>query len=343
MDALRLVFVDGVFHPELSDETRHGGFEIAVNDVHQSLAAPVQPEVFLHLTESLAQSVTHISVKRNQRPAKPLLLMHITQGLDGDEINTAHYRHHLELAEGAEATVIEHYVSLNETRHFTGSRLTMNVAANAQLHHIKLAFENPQSHHFAHNDILLGQDAAAYSHSFLLGSAVLRHNTSTQLNGENTTLRINSLAMPVKSEVCDTRTWLEHNKGYCNSRQLHKTIVSDKGRAVFNGLINVAQHAIKTDGQMTNNNLLLGRLAEVDTKPQLEIYADDVKCSHGATVGRIDDEQMFYLRSRGIDRQAAQKMIIYAFAAELTEALHDGALKQQVLARIGQRLPGGEA
>jgi Fe-S cluster assembly protein SufD len=93
---------------------------------------------------------------------------------------------------------------------------------------------------------------------------------------------------------------------------------------------------------MTNNNLLLGRLSEVDTKPQLEIYADDVKCSHGATVGRIDDEQMFYLRSRGIDKQAAQKMIIYAFAAELTEALGDDELKQQVLARIGQRLPGGK-
>jgi hypothetical protein len=131
-------------------------------------------------------------------------------------------------------------------------------------------------------------------------------------------------------------------KGYCNSRQLHKTIVSDKGRAVFNGLINVAQHAIKTDGQMTNNNLLLGRLAEVDTKPQLEIYADDVKCSHGATVGRIDDEQLFYLRSRGIDQQAAQQMILYAFAAELTEAIGDEALRQQVLARIGQRLPGGK-
>lgn len=302
VDAVRLVFVDGEFRPELSDALQGSGFEIEINDDRQSLSAPVQPEVFLHLTESLARSVTHIRVKRNQRPAKPLLLMHITQGLDGDEINTAHYRHHLELAEGAEATVIEHYVSLNETRHFTGSRLTMNVAANAQLHHVKLAFENPQSHHFGHNDILLGQDAAAYSHNFLLGGSVLRHNTSTQLNGENTTLRINSLAMPVKSEVCDTRTWLEHNKGYCNSRQLHKTIVSDRGRAVFNGLINVAQHAIKTDGQMTNNNLLLGRLAEVDTKPQLEIYADDVKCSHGATVGRIDDEQMFYLRSRGIDQ-----------------------------------------
>lgn len=206
VDAVRLVFVDGLFRAELSDNVQESGFDIVINDERQSLNAPVQPEVFLHLTESLSQSVTHIRVKRNQRPAKPLLLMHITQGVEGDEINTAHYRHHLELAEGAEATVIEHYVSLNDTRHFTGSRLTMNVAANAQLHHIKLAFENPLSHHFAHNDILLGQDAAAYSHSFLLGGAVLRHNTSTQLNGENTTLRINSLAMPVKSEVCDTRT-----------------------------------------------------------------------------------------------------------------------------------------
>jgi len=343
LDALRLVFVDGQFCPALSDNLQHSGFSVTVDNLRDALPAAVQPEVFLHLTESLSTTVTHIAVARHQRPAKPLLLMHITQGVDGDAVNTAHYRHHLELAEGSEATVIEHYVSLSQARHFTGSRLTMQVADNAQLHHIKLAFENAASHHFAHNDILLGQDAAAFSNSFLLGGAVLRHNTSAQLNGENTTLRINSLAMPVKNEVCDTRTWLEHNKGYCNSRQLHKTIVSDKGRAVFNGVINVAQHAIKTDGQMTNNNLLLGRLAEVDTKPQLEIYADDVKCSHGATVGRIDDEQLFYLRSRGIGRQAAQQMIIYAFAAELTETLRDDALKQQVLARIGERLPGGGA
>ena len=99
--------------------------------------------------------------------------------------------------------------------------------------------------------------------------------------------------------------------------------------------------ALKTDGQMTNNNLLLGRLAEVDTKPQLEIYADDVKCSHGATVGRIDEEQMFYLRARGISEEAAQRMIVYAFAAELTEAIDNETLKATVLQRIEQRFPGG--
>lgn len=343
LEAYRLVFVDGQFDARLSDDVSNSGFVVTVDNQRQSLPEAVHPEVFLHLTESLSTSVTHIQVRRNQRPDKPLLLLHITRGLETDEMNTAHYRHHLQLAEGAQATVIEQYVSLNTLRHFTGSRLTMDVADNAQLQHLKLGFENDQSYHFAHNDLRLGRDAAAFSHSFLLGAAVTRHHSSAQLNGENSTLRLNSLAMPVNSEVCDSRTWLEHNQGYCNSRQLHKTIVNDKGRAVFNGVITVAPHAIKTDGQMTNNNLLLGRLAEVDTKPQLEIYADDVKCSHGATVGRIDDEQMFYLRSRGIDQQAAQKMIIYAFAAELTEALHDGELKQQVLARIGQRLPGGEA
>lgn len=341
LDAHRLVFVDGQFAPGLSDALDDSGFEVDINNRREGMPGAVNSEVFLHLTESLASTVTHIHVARNQRPAKPLLLMHITRGLTGDEMNTAHYRHHIRLETGAEATVIEYYVSLNERRHFTGGRLTMDVADNAHLHHLKLGFENPVSYHFAHNDILLGQDASAHSSSFLLGAAVTRHHTSTALNGENSTLRMNSLAMPVKSEVCDTRTWLEHNKGYCNSRQLHKTIVSDKGRAVFNGLINVAKYAIKTDGQMTNNNLLLGRLSEADTKPQLEIYADDVKCSHGATVGRIDDEQLFYLRSRGISAQDAQKIIIYAFAAELTEAIVSDALKQQVLARIGERLPGG--
>jgi Fe-S cluster assembly protein SufD len=341
MDAWRLVFVDGQFSESMSDDLAASGYEAQVDNGRQQLPDAVQPEIFLHLTESLATTVTHIRVRRNQRPQKPLLIMHLTHGLASDEMNTAHYRHHLDLESGAQATIIEHYLSLNDEHHFTGARLTMTVADNAHLQHIKLAFENAQSYHFAHNDLALGRDASAFSSSFLLGALVLRHHTSTQLNGENSNLRINSLAMPVNSEVCDSRTWLDHKVGYCNSRQLHKTIVNDKGRAVFNGLINVARHAIKTDGQMTNNNLLLGRLSEVDTKPQLEIYADDVKCSHGATIGRIDDEQLFYLRSRGITQQAAQQMILYAFAAELTEAVGDDALRQQILARIGQRLPGG--
>ncbi|MBE5251506.1 Fe-S cluster assembly protein SufD [Mixta mediterraneensis] len=343
LDAVRLVFVDGRFQPALSaSDTELFEIQHSLATERRPLPAPVQPEVFLHLTESLAEEVTMIRLARGKAAVRPLYLLHIISGQQ-DGMNTVHHRHHLQLEQSAEAEVIEHYVTLNATSHFTGARFTFDVADNARLTHTKLAFEDSQSYHFAHNDIVIGRDAEVSSTSFLLGAGLTRHNTSTQLNGENTQLAINSLVLPVKQEVADTRTYLEHNKGYCISRQMHKTIVRDKGRAVFNGHIKVAQHALKTDGQMTNNNLLLGRLAEVDTKPQLEIYADDVKCSHGATVGRIDDEQMFYLRSRGIEQDAAQSMIIHAFAAELTEALDNKVLRQEVLQRIAARFPGGDS
>ncbi|MBS6057324.1 MAG: Fe-S cluster assembly protein SufD [Mixta calida] len=342
LDAVRLVFVDGHFSASLSDAD-FDQFEVQVASAaeRRNLAAPVQPEVFLHLTESLAEQATTLRLARGKAAARPLYLLHISSGRNEEALNTVHYRHHVQIEAGAQAQVIEHYVSLNDQPHFTGARLTMAVGDNAQLTHTKLAFENVGSYHFAHNDIVVGRDANVSSHSFLLGAGLSRHNTSAQLNGENSNLSINSLVLPVDKEVCDTRTFLEHNKGYCQSRQLHKTIVRDRARAVFNGMIKVAPHALKTDGQMTNNNLLLGRLAEVDTKPQLEIYADDVKCSHGATVGRIDEEQMFYLRARGISEEAAQRMIVYAFAAELTEAIDDETLKATVLQRIEQRFPGG--
>lgn len=340
IDAVRLVYVDGRFQSALSSR-EFDLFDIqhAQASERRPLPAPVQPEVFLHLTESLAEEATTIRLARGKAAARPLYLLHITSGQDAG-MNTVHHRHHLQLEESAEAQVIEHYVSLNDAAHFTGARLTMTVADNARLVHTKLAFESAKSYHFAHNDVVMSRDAQVSTTSFLLGAGLSRHNTSAQLNGENSNLSINSLALPVDQEVCDTRSYLEHNKGHCLSRQLHKTIVRDKGRAVFNGMIKVAQHALKTDGQMTNNNLLLGRLAEVDTKPQLEIYADDVKCSHGATIGRIDDEQMFYLRARGIDEASAQRMIIHAFAAELTESLDDNVLRQAVLDRIALRFPG---
>jgi len=342
LDAVRLVFVDGYFNRSLSDD-RFDLFDVQLASAaeRRNFVAPVQPEVFLHLTESLAEQATTIRLPRGKAAPRPLYLLHISSGRAEQQLNTVHYRHHLQIEEGAEAQVLEHYVSLNAQPHFTGARLTMAVGDNAQLTHTKLSFENSNSYHFAHNDLVTGRDARVSSHSFLLGAGLSRHNTSAQLNGENSNLAINSLVLPVDKEVCDTRTYLEHNKGYCQSRQLHKTIVRDRARAVFNGMIKVAQHALKTDGQMTNNNLLLGRLAEVDTRPQLEIYADDVKCSHGATVGRIDEEQMFYLRARGISEEDAQRMIIYAFAAELTEAIDNETLKEVVLQRIARRFPGG--
>ncbi|CRY00630.1 Fe-S cluster assembly protein SufD [Yersinia enterocolitica] len=338
-DAHRVVFIDGLYAPELSDRDC-GPYQLTPATENTPFPAAIRSEVLLHLTESLAQQRLHIRLPAGKHSDKPLYLLHISSGKGSEVVNTSHYRHHLAIEASAQAEVIEHFVSLNEQPHFTGARLTISVGENAELSHCKLAFETPQSYHFAHNDLVLSRDARAKSYSFLLGAGLTRHNTSAQLNGEGATLSINSLLLPIGREICDTRTYLEHNKGYCESRQLHKTIVRERGKAVFNGMIKVAQHALKTDGQMTNNNLLLSKLAEVDTKPQLEIYADDVKCSHGGTVGRIDAEQLFYLQSRGINQADAQQMIIFAFAAELTEAIHHASIRKVVLARIAQRLAG---
>ncbi|MXP67426.1 Fe-S cluster assembly protein SufD [Pantoea sp. Aalb] len=340
IDAICLVFIDGVFNSELSNY-KNELFIIQHHFINDDtlLPSPIQPEIFLHLTESLATEVTFIRLPSKKNVSRPLYLLHLASGRIGT-LNTVHHRHHFELEEGSKAKVIEHYVTLNGMPHFTGSRFTFNVADNACLTHIKLTCEQNYSYHFAHNDIVIGYNANVSSNNFLLGNNLLRHNTSVQLNGENTKLSLNSLVLPKNSEISDTRSYLEHNKGYCLSRQLHKTIARDKSCAVFNGHIKVAQHAFKTDSKMINNNLLLGRLAEVNTKPQLEIYADDVKCSHGATVGCIDDEQIFYLRSRGISKNIAINMIIHAFADELIESLEDKILRQVVLRCINNCFNG---
>ncbi|MCR3755508.1 MAG: Fe-S cluster scaffold complex subunit SufD [Sodalis sp. Psp] len=342
LDACRLVFVDGRFTPSLSDSnTDLWRIEVEQGPACQPLPAPIQPEVFLHLMESLSQETTRIRLPAGKVSSRPLYLLHISQGCkDKETLSTLHYRHHINIETGAQGQVIEHFVSVDQQAHFSGARTSIAVGDNTYLSHIKLAFESRASYHFGHNDVSIGCDAMVRISTFILGAGLTRHQTSVQLNGEGSDLSINSLLLPSGQDISDTRTYLEHNKGYCLSRQLHKVISRDCGKGVFNGLIKVAKHAFKTDGKMTNNNLLLDRLAEVDTKPQLEIYADDVKCSHGATVGCIDEEQMFYLCSRGITRADAQQMIIYAFAAEVTEAIKHDTVRDTVLKRIAEALHG---
>ncbi len=342
IEAYRLVFIDGRFNAKLSDP--HIGdyrFELVKNNTLQTLPDPIQPEFFLHLTESLAQETSLIYISDSKDNTIPIYLLHISTGkaVNEGKINAAHHRHHLIIECGAQAEVIEHYVSLSNTKHFTGARLTVNVGDNAKLSHYKLVFESHTSYHFAHNDIILGYNAYVKSDSFLLGAGLTRHNTSAKFNGTGSQLNINSLLLPIGKEIGDTRTYIEHNKGYCHSQQLHKIAVCDTAKAIFNGMIKVAKHAIKTDGKMTNHNLLISKEAEVNTKPQLEIYADDVKCRHGATVGYLDEEQLFYMQSRGIDNTAAKKIIMFAFASELTENITNKILQQLVLTYIAQRLP----
>ncbi len=339
VDAYRLVFVDGELDLTLS-ELACGEFQLTSlfsygSKLAHKLPEAINPEVFLHLTEGLARGGISIRLGKNRVAEKPLYLLHINTASSPSMVQS---RHHLELELGAEGEVIEHFVSLGDSVSYSGARMTMSVADNARLTHSKYMAESDQAYHFAHNDIFLARDAYARSTCYLLGGQLVRHHSSARCQGEGSRLEMNSISLPVKSQVYDSRTYLEHNLGHCESNQLHKTIIKDQARAVFNGKILVAKGALKTDGQMDNRNLLLGDKAEVYSKPQLEIYADDVKCSHGATTGRIDPEQLFYLRARGIKHSEAYKIITFAFAAELTQEIKDEKCRAWVLARLAERL-----
>lgn len=340
IDSYQLVFINGQYSKELSN-TDTGKWNIVIEHgaERQTLPSPIQSEVFLHLTESLSHETTRIRLPDRELEDKPLYLMHISQGsADEKTISMLHYRHHIEVGIGAKGQVIEHFISLDLQSHFSGSRTTIYVDDNAYFSHIKLATENKNSYHFAHNDVVIGQDAIMRSSCFVLGSKLTKNHISAQLNGEGSDIAINSILLPSDNNTIDNSTYLEHNKGYCKSRQLHKIIACNHSRGVFNGLLKVAKNSLKTDGKMINNNLLLNKTAKINTKPQMEIYADDVRCSHGATIGMIDGEQILYLRSRGIGMQDAKQMLVYAFAMSATDIIDNNALRKIVLSLISTSL-----
>ncbi|MGP1959058.1 MAG: Fe-S cluster assembly protein SufD [Arsenophonus sp. NC-CH8-MAG3] len=341
LDGWQIVLFNGYLIPALSSDN-FGLYQIQImNTLTQHSAPIVNNEIFLYLTESLAAQPLLIKLAANQQVEKPLYILNITSGSNHrDYINTSHYRYHLDIGANCKSQVIEHFISVDDKSHLTGSRLTANIGDNSYFSHIKLSIENNQSNHFAHNDILSGQDCQINSIGIFTGSALLRHHTSVKLNGTGSRLSLNSFLLPQNRKTVDIRTYLEHNEPFCKSRQLHKTIALDECKAIFNGMIKVAPAALKTDGQMINNNLLLAKKAEINTKPQLEIYADDVKCSHGATVGRIDNEQLFYLRSRGIHLNNAKHMIIVTFAAEVIETIDSEGVSNKVMEIIQKRLTG---
>ncbi|VAY02287.1 FeS cluster assembly protein SufD [Arsenophonus endosymbiont of Aleurodicus dispersus] len=340
LDGWNIIFLNGYFIPALSSNN-FNPYQIQMMDtLAQEFPGPiVNDEIFLYLTESLAAQPLFIKLADNQQVEKPLYILNITSGLNhGDYVNTSHYRYHLAIGANCKSQVIEHFISIDDKPHLTGSRLTANIGDNSYFSHIKLSVENNQSSHFAHNDILSGTDCQITSSGIFIGSALFRHHTNVKLNGAGSRLALNSLLLPQNRQIVDTRTYIEHNKPFCESRQLHKTIAQDASKSIFNGMIKVAPAALKTDGKMINNNLLLGKQSEIYTKPQLEIYADDVKCSHGATVGCIDDEQLFYLRSRGININNSKYMIMVAFADEVIKAIDSEGISNKVMNIIQQRL-----
>ena len=209
----------------------------------------------------------------------------------------------------------------------------------AQIDHHKLQQESSKAFHIARIRAELAERSRFVSSSFALGSALARTDIHVALQGEGAECSLDGLYMPDGHQHIDHHTRIDHEVSRCTSRELYKGVLDGAARAVFNGEVIVHPDAQQSDASLSNRNLLLSEYAEVDTQPRLEIWADDVKCSHAATVGQLDDEQIFYLRSRGLDEASARALLTYAFAAEMLQRIEPAPLRERLDAVLRERRP----
>ncbi len=343
--AMRLVFVDGVPAPELAQQgaLSAGVTVIAMSDALKSHAALVEPhlaklagvgqELFTALNTAFLQHGVFIHLSKDAQLKAPIHLLFVAAGN-----GVAAYPRCLIVAEsGAEACVIEDYVALGDEAYLTNAVTEIAVAPNASLRHIKLQRESQKAFHISNCAVTLAKDARFQSHAVTLGARLSRNNLNISQQGEGINVEIDGLALIGGRQTADTHTLVDHAKAHGICRQTHKTIVGGAGHAVFNGKVFVREGAQLTDSSQQSRNLLLSDKARVDTKPQLEIFADDVKCAHGAAVGQLDAEHLFYLKSRGLPEAQARNLLTYAFGAEIIDHIPVpslvAALEKLVMAR----------
>ncbi|MCP5070975.1 MAG: Fe-S cluster assembly protein SufD [bacterium] len=243
---------------------------------------------------------------------------------------------------GSRATLIENYASMCAEGHLTNGVGEIRCGEEAEFRHVKLLRENAAAWHLGSTHVEQAAGSRYRSREFLLGGAMNRRELHLELTGPGAECDLNALYMGQAEQVLDMRTRVRHSAPDCETRELYKGILDGNSRGIFDGLIHVAEDAQRTDARQSNRNLLLSRDATANSMPRLEIYADDVKCSHGSTVGQIDAEQLFYLRSRGFDPESARALLTHAFAKEIVESVDHVVLRQELMAELGRRLPGSE-
>ncbi len=255
----------------------------------------------------------------------PIHVLHVT---DAAGASSAKFPRTLVVAERfAKVTVLESFIGLADVPYLTNHVAEVVVGENATVTHTKIQRESELATHVSTTEVRQARDSHYVNFSMAMGSKLSRTNVYTVLAGENCGATLNGLYLGKGTQHTDHQTRIEHAQPNCFSRELYKGVLDDASRAVFNGKVYVHPIAQKTDGKQSNHTLLLSPDARIDTKPQLEIFADDVKCTHGATVGRMDEAGLFYMKSRGVPAETARKLLTYAFAADVLETIEDEAVK----------------
>jgi Fe-S cluster assembly protein SufD len=290
-------------------------------------AVPIEPhlashagfdrQVFTALNTAWLRDGAVVHLSKNAVLNEPLHLLFIAAQKDAASCP----RCLIVVESGAQCTVIEDYVAATDAAYFTNAVTEIAIASNARVRHVRLQRESMQAVHIATCAVSLAKDAAYISQSVAFGARLSRYNLDVLHKGEGAEAVIDGLALISGQQLADTHTTMDHAQPNGRCTQLHKTIVGGAAHAVFNGKVLVREGAQLTNSAQQSRNLLLSGTARVDTKPQLEIFADDVKCAHGATVGQLDAEQLFYLKSRGLPDVAARNLLTYAFGAEIVDRI----------------------
>ncbi len=333
--AARLVFVDGVFAPQHSFNRAGivaGNLAAGVIEhgpalmPHLGRHAEYDNNVFAALNTAFLHDGALVVVPRNASVAAPVHLLFVaTQG------ETASYPRCLVIAEsGSAVKVIEDYAALQGAAYFTNAVTEAVIADNARINHIRVQRDGGEAFHIANCAVSLAHASRYQAVSVAFGARISRYNLNVLQAAEGAECLIDGLALIAGRQLADTHTCIDHAQPHGVSRQRHKCIVDGAAHAVFNGKIVVRPGAQHTDSSQSSRNLLLSAKARVDTKPQLEIFADDVKCAHGATVGQLDGEEVFYLRSRGLSDAAARNLLTYAFGAEIIDRIPVASLKHRL-------------
>lgn len=253
------------------------------------------------------------------------------------EENSAKFPHIIVIAEaGSKATIIENYES--GAKSFTNTAIQIFVEDNANLTHYRVQKESPEAFHIGTTEVTLKRGSFYNSTNINLGARLSRHDIHLKFTEEGGEAFVDGLYMLNGEQHHDTHSEIDHALPNCVSHQTYKGVLNDKSRGVFNGKVFVRENASGTDAQQSNKNLLLSNDARVDTKPQLEIFNDDVKCSHGATVGQLEDEELFYLLSRGISENLAKNLLTYGFAEEIVNKIEIEAIKKDLDEAVLNRL-----
>jgi Fe-S cluster assembly protein SufD len=332
LDASKVIFIDGIFRPELSD--MHSLPEgVGITENPELDAEADFSDFYDAYHAALCTSRLRILIAAKSTPAKCLHIIHVTS--TAELLNQPLIE--IVCEKNSEMHVVESFVSTNIKSAFTFRKMKVHVGSNASLHIDKIQMETSENFMMNNEYVGIEQDGRFTINTLTIESNWVRNQLHIALNGQNIEANLHGFYLPVKKHFVDNHTRVDHLRPHCVSNELYKGMLNDQSNAVFNGKVYVHLDAQKTNAFQSNANILLSDDAQMNTKPELEIYADDVKCSHGSTTGQLDEEALFYLKSRGLGEDNARKLLANAFISDVLEKVNNEAVKHYVTEQLIQR------